>query len=126
MGSAFRVGIDVGSTTIKIVILDEANSIVFQQYNRHFSNIILTFKTMIDTVQAAMPSKLLSVMFTGSGGIGLSKCMDVSFVQEVVACTQAVREIIPHADTVIELGGEDAKITYFGDVVEQRMNGAWA
>ena len=126
MGSTFRVGIDVGSTTIKIVILDEGNSIVFQQYKRHFSNIISTFKTMIDTVHVAMPKKLLTVMFTGSGGIGLSKCMDVSFVQEVVACTQAVREIIPHADTVIELGGEDAKITYFGDVVEQRMNGVCA
>ncbi|TWH52134.1 acyl-CoA dehydratase activase [Sporomusa sp. KB1] len=126
MDSAFRVGVDVGSTTIKIVILDERNSIVFQQYLRHFSNITSTLKTMIDTAHAAMPKKLLSVMFTGSAGIGLSKCMDVSFVQEVVACTQAVREIIPYTDTVIELGGEDAKITYFGDTVEQRMNGVCA
>ncbi|MBP1764030.1 MAG: CoA-substrate-specific enzyme activase, partial [Firmicutes bacterium] len=91
MENAFRVGVDVGSTTIKIVILDERNSIVFQQYFRHFSNIISTLKTMIDTAHATMPKKLLSVMFTGSAGIGLSKCMDISFVQEVVACTQAVR-----------------------------------
>lgn len=126
MESVFRVGVDVGSTTIKIVILDERNCIVFQQYLRHFSNIMSTLKTMIDTAHAAMPKKLLSVMFTGSAGIGLSKCMDISFVQEVVACTQAVREIIPHTNTVIELGGEDAKITYFDGALEQRMNGVCA
>lgn len=126
MESAFRVGVDVGSTTIKIVILNERNSIVFQQYLRHFSNITSTLKTMIETAHAAIPKKLLSVMFTGSAGIGLSKCLDFSFVQEVVACTQAVKEIIPDTDTVIELGGEDAKITYFGGTVEQRMNGVCA
>ena len=126
MDGTFRVGVDVGSTTIKIVILDERNRIVFQQYLRHFSNIIATFKTMIDKAHAATPQKLLSVMFTGSAGIGLAKCVDASFVQEVVACTQAVREIIPHTDTVIEIGGEDAKITYLDGAVEQRMNGVCA
>ncbi|MCE5285373.1 MAG: 2-hydroxyacyl-CoA dehydratase [Pelosinus sp.] len=126
MDGAFRVGVDVGSTTIKIVILDESNSVVYRQYLRHFSNVVSTLKNMIDAAHAAMPKNLLSVMFTGSAGIGLSECLDVSFVQEVVACTQAVKKIIPDTDTVIELGGEDAKITYFGGSVEQRMNGVCA
>lgn len=126
MENLFRVGVDVGSTTIKLVIIDECNSIVFQQYLRHFSNITSTLRAMIDAAHAAMPKKWLSVMVTGSAGIGLSRCMDVSFVQEVVACTQAVKEIIPDTDTVIELGGEDAKITYLSGAVEQRMNGVCA
>jgi predicted CoA-substrate-specific enzyme activase len=126
MESAFRAGIDIGSTTIKIVILDKRNSIVFQQYLRHFSNITSTLKTVIDTAHATMSQKLLSVIFTGSAGIGFSECLNVPFVQEVVACSQAVKEIIPDTDAVIELGGEDAKITYFGGTVEQRMNGVCA
>lgn len=126
MNKVLRVGIDVGSTTIKMVILDEQNSIVFQQYLRHFSDITATLHGMVAKAQSLLKQKMLSVMFTGSAGIGISKCLELPFVQEVIACTKAVRQIIPSTDTVIELGGEDAKITYFGSTVEQRMNGVCA
>ncbi|MEN6413827.1 MAG: acyl-CoA dehydratase activase-related protein [Veillonellales bacterium] len=126
MNRVLRVGIDVGSTTIKMVILDEQNSIVFQQYLRHFSDITATLHGMVAKAQSLLKQKMLSVMFTGSAGIGISKCLELPFVQEVIACTNAVRQMIPSTDTVIELGGEDAKITYFGGTVEQRMNGVCA
>lgn len=126
MNRVLRVGIDVGSTTIKMVILDEQNSIVFQQYLRHFSDIAATLHGMVAKAQNLLKQKMLSVMFTGSAGIGISKCLELPFMQEVIACTNAVRHIIPNTDTVIELGGEDAKITYFGSTVEQRMNGVCA
>jgi predicted CoA-substrate-specific enzyme activase len=126
MNRVLRVGIDIGSTTIKMVILDEQNSIVFRQYLRHFSNITTTLQEMVSKAQELLKQKMLSVMFTGSAGIGISKSLELPFVQEVIACTKAVRHIIPSTDTVIELGGEDAKITYFGRTVEQRMNGVCA
>ena len=126
MENSYRVGVDVGSTTIKIVVLDESDRIVFQEYLRHFSNITATLKEMVETTLESIPKQLMSVMFTGSAALGLSKCMDFSFVQEVIACTQAVKQMIPDTDTAIELGGEDAKITYFGSSVEQRMNGVCA
>jgi len=125
-GARFRVGIDIGSTTIKLVILNEFNNIVYRQYRRHFSDIVSTLKSMADSAYSLTLKKLMSVMFTGSGGIDIAKKLDISFIQEVVACTQAVKKIIPDTDTVIELGGEDAKITYFGATVEQRMNGVCA
>jgi len=126
MVRVLRVGIDVGSTTIKMVILDETNSIVFQQYLRHFSDITATLYGMVSRAQHVLQQKLLSVMITGSAGIGISKCLELPFVQEVIACTHAIKHIIPNTDTAIELGGEDAKITYFGPTVEQRMNGVCA
>ncbi|HPH55481.1 MAG TPA: acyl-CoA dehydratase activase-related protein [Smithella sp.] len=126
MDRAIRVGVDVGSTTIKMVVIDEFDHIVFHRYLRHFSNIVSTLRGIIDAAHAIWPKKPAVVMFTGSAGIGVSECLEVSFVQEVVACTQAVKRIIPDTDVVIELGGEDAKITYFDGVMEQRMNGICA
>ena len=126
MGTALRVGIDIGSTTIKMVILDEDSRIVFQQYARHFSDIAAAFQNVTAKAQEILRQKLLSVIVTGSAGIGISEALGLPFVQEVIASTTAIRNLIPHTDTAIELGGEDAKITYLGSAVEQRMNGVCA
>jgi len=126
MNKPLRVGIDIGSTTLKMVILNEQNSIVFHQYVRHFSDITATFHSVAAKARHILQQKLLSVMFTGSAGIGFSQSLGMPFIQEVIASTKAVKHIIPNTDTVIELGGEDAKITYFGSTVEQRMNGVCA
>jgi len=126
MANILRVGIDIGSTTIKMIVLDEQNNIVFQQYARHFSDTIAAFQAVLSNAQHVLRKRLLSVIFTGSGGMGISHSLDLPFVQEVIASTNAVKRIIPATNTAIELGGEDAKITYFGSTVEQRMNGVCA
>ena len=118
-----RVGIDIGSTTIKMVVLDEQSRIIFQQYARHFSDITAAFRSITAKAHHVLRQKLLSVMVTGSAGIGLSQSLGLPFVQEVIASTTAIRQIIPQTDIAIELGGEDAKITYLDHTVEQRMNG---
>ena len=126
MAGSLRVGIDIGSTTIKLVVLDEHSSIVFQQYARHFSDITSALQSVVGKAHRVLKQKLMSVMLTGSAGIGLSQSLGLPFVQEVIAASTAIRNIIPFADTAIELGGEDAKITYFKGTVEQRMNGICA
>lgn len=126
MNGRFRVGLDVGSTTIKMVILDEQNAIVFRAYRRHFSNIMPALRALVDVAHRKFSQAFLSITMTGSAAIGLAKSMNVSFVQEVAACTKAVKKFIPQTDTVIELGGEDAKITYLNGSFEQRMNGVCA
>jgi predicted CoA-substrate-specific enzyme activase len=126
MAGSLRVGIDIGSTTIKLVVLDEHSSIVFQQYARHFSDITAALQSVVGKAHRVLKQKLMSVMLTGSAGIGLSQSLGLPFVQEVIAASTAIRNIMPFADTAIELGGEDAKITYFKGTVEQRMNGICA
>ena len=126
MNKTLRVGIDIGSTTLKMVILDEQDNIVFKQYARHFSDIIPTFQGMAAKAQQFLRQDLLSVIFTGSAGIGVSKALGLPFVQEVIAATHAIKRLIPSTSTAIELGGEDAKITYFSKTIEQRMNGVCA
>ena len=126
MSDVLRVGIDIGSTTIKMVILDEKSRIIFQQYARHFSDITAAFRSITAKAHHVLRQKLLSVMVTGSAGIGLSQSLGLPFVQEVIASTTAIRQIIPQTDIAIELGGEDAKITYLDHTVEQRMNGVCA
>lgn len=121
-----RVGLDIGSTTIKMIVLDENNDMVFHQYLRHLSDITATLRSMIAKAQDVFCQKLLSVMVTGSAGISVSQDYGLSFIQEVVACAHAIRAILPATDTAIELGGEDAKITYFSNTIEQRMNGVCA
>lgn len=120
-----NVGLDVGSTTVKIVVLDEGN-IVFKKYSRHFSNIKHTVIALLDEAKAVLQRNSLTMMITGSGGLDISKKLDIPFIQEVIACTNAIKNIIPGTDAAIELGGEDAKITFLGDSVEQRMNGTCA
>ena len=132
-GNIIRVGIDVGSTTVKVVALDIGGNVIYSQYERHRADIRSTIISVVDHALNSIESQfapdeqpLLSVKVTGSGGLAVSHWLSVPFIQEVVASTTAVRRIIPKTDVVIELGGEDAKITYFSDGVEQRMNGTCA
>jgi predicted CoA-substrate-specific enzyme activase len=119
------MGIDIGSTTVKIVVL-ENKEIIYQSYERHYSDMTNTVVRMITDCYKKLGNIRCSVAMTGSGGLSVSKWLNLPFVQEVVACTCAVKEYIPMADVVIELGGEDAKITYFKGTAEQRMNGSCA
>lgn len=126
MDSIFNVGLDVGSTTVKVVVLDNEQKIVFKEYRRHFSDIKNTVLGLFDEIQAKFTDFTMKLMITGSAGLGLAEELNVSFVQEVSACTKAIKRFAPETDVAIELGGEDAKIMYFGTQVEQRMNGTCA
>ena len=122
----FRVGIDIGSTTIKLVVLDHEKNIVFKDYARHFSEIGAALSRNLGELKKVVGKERFSFAMTGSAGMGLAQGIGLPFVQEVIACASAVKALIPQTDTVIELGGEDAKVTYFGDAPEQRMNGVCA
>ncbi|MDR1473587.1 MAG: 2-hydroxyacyl-CoA dehydratase [Lactobacillales bacterium] len=123
----YRAGIDVGSTTVKLVIFAENQKCVFAEYERHFSDVLQATKKILQKAQKILGEDcLISLTITGSGGMGLAKKLEIPFVQEVIACTKAVEELIPQTDVVIELGGEDAKIIFFKENLEQRMNGSCA
>ncbi len=124
--SALHMGIDVGSTTVKVVILNERNDIIFSKYQRHFSEIKETVVTLLNEVAGKFPNTEVTTTITGSGGLLLSKLLDLPFVQEVIATKTAVNTFLPETDVVIELGGEDAKILYLSGGLEQRMNGTCA
>ena len=126
MNSLLRVGIDVGSTTIKVVVLNKERRLVYKKYARHFSEINAVLKENLAALERVVEGKKFSLALTGSAGMGIAERVGLPFVQEVIACAAAVRELIPHTDTVVELGGEDAKVTYFGEAPEQRMNGVCA
>lgn len=128
-----RIGIDVGSTTVKVVCLDENNKMIYGDYQRHRADIRNTIINVVSKAMNEIEGKLplgakhtVSAKVTGSGGLSVSQWLNIPFIQEVVAATTAVRKLIPQTDVVIELGGEDAKITYFKGGVEQRMNGTCA
>lgn len=121
-----RLGIDIGSTTVKFVLLNEEDQIIFNRYERHMSNVFEKFTDMMDVLDTHYPNLECTVTVTGSGGLSLSNLIGIPFEQEVVACSAAVEKIIPTTDVAIELGGEDAKITFFGPSIEQRMNGSCA
>ena len=122
----FKLGIDVGSTTIKIVVLDYYNKVIYNDYKRHFSDIKTTLKQALIQCIEKLGDISLRVTVTGSGGIAAAEWLKADFEQEVISCTKAVEEFIHKTDVVIELGGEDAKITYLKDGVDQRMNGTCA
>lgn len=126
MDSLLRVGIDVGSTTIKVVVLNQEKELVYKKYARHFSEINAVLKENLAALGKVVEEKKFSLAMTGSAGMGIAERIGLPFVQEVIACASAVKELIPHTDTVVELGGEDAKVTYFGEAPEQRMNGVCA
>ena len=126
MDSILKVGIDVGSTTIKLVVLDHEKKILYKNYARHFSEISGALQENLTHLKEVVGEKKFSFALTGSAGMGIAQRIGLPFVQEVIACAAAVKELIPQTDTVVELGGEDAKITYFGDAPEQRMNGVCA
>lgn len=122
----FHIGLDVGSTTVKTVVLDENGNTIHKKYQRHYSDIKKTIaEVLTDALDAANGEKITAAV-TGSGGINVAKWLEIPFVQEVTAGTVAIEKLIPETDVAIELGGEDAKITYFKGGIEQRMNGSCA
>ena len=124
---ALRAGIDVGSTTVKLAILDAKDQVVWSLYQRHHSDVRATIAQVLEAAaRAGYGDKPMTIAITGSGGLLLAKWLDVEFVQEVIASKTAVETFIPKTDVAIELGGEDAKIIYFGQSIEQRMNGTCA
>ncbi len=121
------LGIDIGSTTVKIAILDKTNNILFSDYERHYANIRETLAALLQKAYAQLGNLTLHPMITGSGGLTLANHLGVPFTQEVIAVATSLKELAPKTDVAIELGGEDAKIIYFeGGNVEQRMNGICA
>ena len=122
----YRTGIDIGSTTVKLVILNEKNEIIYAEYQRHRSHTQATLCALLRHAKEKLGACYLLPKITGSGGIGLSKQLSIPFVQEVVATSAAIKQAVPQTDVAIELGGEDAKIIYFGNTVEERMNGVCA
>ena len=123
----YTLGIDIGSTTVKIAILDMDNEVVFSDYERHFANIQETLSDLLGRAIYKLGAIHVSPVITGSGGLTLAKHLGVPFVQEVIAVSTALQDYAPQTDVAIELGGEDAKIIYFeGGNVEQRMNSVCA
>ncbi|HWT75576.1 MAG TPA: acyl-CoA dehydratase activase-related protein [Mobilitalea sp.] len=121
-----KLGIDIGSTTVKIVIIDGEGKILFSDYERHFANIQETLANLFKKAQGILGNISVSLVITGSGGLTISKHLDIPFVQEVVAVSTSLQDYAPQTDVAIELGGEDAKIIYFTNGIEQRMNGICA
>lgn len=126
MSELVHLGIDIGSTTIKVVVLDDKGALLFSRYRRHLADIYGTLKDMLEDAEEVIGRKKLTAAITGSGGIAVAELLEVPFIQEVLAGNKAVQRFIPGTDVVIELGGEDAKITFFDGSIDQRMNGICA
>ncbi|BCJ99720.1 2-hydroxyacyl-CoA dehydratase [Anaerocolumna chitinilytica] len=122
----YKIGLDIGSTTIKIAVLDSRNRVLYKEYKRHLSDLKNTLISVITLCRKHMGDIPCKLIITGSGGLSMAKWLQLPFEQEVIACTKAVETYHPMADTVIELGGEDAKVTYLKPVTEQRMNNSCA
>ena len=123
---SLRIGIDIGSTTVKVVVLDEQNKLLFRSYERHYSKARERAAETLRSIRDKLAGQQVRIVITGSAGLGVAKAADIDFVQEVYATAAAVNEYIPDTDAVIELGGEDAKIIFFGGALEERMNGSCA
>ena len=121
-----HIGMDVGSTTVKIAVMDENLKEIYTSYERHYSDTKNTVCKVLEELVEKYKDKEFTIALTGSGAMSTARFLDVPFIQEVVACKRAVEKYIPQTDVVIELGGEDAKIIYFGKSIEQRMNGTCA
>ena len=121
-----RVGIDIGSTTVKVVVLDEDNKLLFRSYERHYSKARERACETLGSIEDMLKGTDVRLVVTGSAGLGVAKAAGLDFVQEVYATAAAVNAYIPDTDAVIELGGEDAKIIFFGGALEERMNGSCA
>ncbi len=125
--SLVRLGIDIGSTTVKVALLDENDNLLFSDYQRHYANIQETLSGLLSDAMEKLGDHEVHPMITGSGGLTLANHLEVPFVQEVISVSTALQHYAPSTDVAIELGGEDAKIIYFeGGNVEQRMNGICA
>ena len=121
-----RLGIDIGSTTVKLTLVNQNNQILFSKYERHFSNIQDTLESLFAAGQAQFNDSEFYAQITGSGGLTISEWLNVPFIQEVEAAAHTVETVAPATDVAIEIGGEDAKIIYFTGGIEQRMNGICA
>ena len=129
-----RVGLDIGSTTVKAVVLDQTDAldgVLFSDYRRHHANVRATVAGLLEDIHKELVARdrgdePIRLAITGSGGLALADNLHVPFVQEVIAETRAIDQEYPQADVIIELGGEDAKITYLKPTPEQRMNGSCA
>ena len=108
-----RLGIDIGSTTVKISIIDENNKILYSEYKRHFAKIKETLKELLENAIQSLGDMEVAADITGSGGLALSNVIDIPFEQEVVCVSTALKTFAPKTQVAIELGGEDAKIIYF-------------
>jgi predicted CoA-substrate-specific enzyme activase len=120
------VGIDIGSTTVKIVVMDEEYSILFKSYDRHLSKVREKADEILKSIEPKFRGQEVCVAVTGSAGLGVAKSCGLDFVQEVFATAGAVEAFMPDTDVVVELGGEDAKIIFFSGGLEERMNGSCA
>ena len=119
------LGIDIGSTTAKIAVIDDGE-LIYSRYERHFSQVRQKTLEMIEQIADILDGNSFTVAVSGSAGLGMANAARLSFVQEVYSTAECVRCIQPDADAVIELGGEDAKIIFFGNTLEERMNGSCA
>ena len=122
----YRIGMDIGSTTVKTVVLSDTDELLFHTYERHFSKVREKAAEQLRQASALLGGQTVAPAITGSAGLGLARSSGLPFVQEVYATAAVVRKRIPDADAVIELGGEDAKIIFFGNSLEERMNGTCA
>mgnify|MGYP004630242817 CR=1 FL=1 len=126
MGKVVHIGMDVGSTTVKIAVMNQELEEIYTSYERHYSDTKNTVCKVLEELVEKYKENEFTIALTGSGAMSTAKFLDVPFIQEVVSCKRAVEKYIPQTDVVIELGGEDAKIIYFGKSIEQRMNGTCA
>ena len=126
MNSCKKLGIDIGSTTVKVSIIEDGGKLLFADYKRHFANIQETLADLLREGEEKLGALTVEPVITGSGGLTLSKHLDIPFVQEVVAVATSLKDYAPQTDVAIELGGEDAKIIYFTGGIDQRMNGICA
>ena len=122
----FHIGIDIGSVTVKTVIFDTNNNIVYKEYKRHFSDVKKALSEVLVNIYNKLKNSKVTIVITGSGGIDISQKLNIKFIQEVIASTHAIEYFYPETDVVIELGGEDAKVTYLTGGIDQRMNGICA
>ena len=125
MDKVYKLGLDIGSTTIKVVLLD-GEKIIHSDYQRHHSDVSGLLNDLFEDLNKKFPGIDVDVVITGSGGLSVANWLGFKFTQEVMAETKAIKTYHPETDVIIELGGEDAKITYMHPVLEQRMNGTCA
>lgn len=126
MEKVYNLGIDIGSTTVKAVVLTEDKLLKYKEYRRHFSDVKKAVSDQLKDIFGKLGNIKVKSVITGSGGIGLSKKIGIKFEQEVISSTRSIEEYNPDTDVVVELGGEDAKVTFLSGGIDQRMNGICA
>jgi predicted CoA-substrate-specific enzyme activase len=126
MKSPMRLGIDIGSTTIKLAVLDQKDTLVFHQYLRHYANLQETLRYALLKLYETFGNQAMNMAITGSGSLGIAELLGIPFIQEVTCGYKAIQRFLPEASVIIEIGGEDSKITFLDHGVDQKMNGICA